>query len=98
MMRKGKVRITRVTRTILLACVAGMHVSIGMCTATGRHDQASASQHDANATNRPMRNRQDLILTVGQTDGDLQGSDDKIVPPSQAEGIVARIEVREAGA
>ncbi|MCP4610729.1 MAG: right-handed parallel beta-helix repeat-containing protein [Planctomycetes bacterium] len=30
-------------------------------------------------TNRPMRNRQDLILTVGQNEGDLQGNDDKII-------------------
>ncbi|MBN2127970.1 MAG: right-handed parallel beta-helix repeat-containing protein [Sedimentisphaerales bacterium] len=31
------------------------------------------------ATNRPMRNRQNLVLTVGQTEGDLQGKDDKII-------------------
>ena len=30
-------------------------------------------------TNRPMRNRQDLVLTVGQNEGDLQGKDDKII-------------------
>ena len=30
-------------------------------------------------TNRPMRNRQDLVLTVGQAEGDLQGRDDKII-------------------
>ncbi|MHC4510888.1 MAG: right-handed parallel beta-helix repeat-containing protein, partial [Planctomycetota bacterium] len=29
--------------------------------------------------NRPMRNRRDPILTVGQTEGDLQGKDDKII-------------------
>jgi parallel beta-helix repeat protein len=31
------------------------------------------------ATNRPMRDRQTFVLTVGQTEGDLQGKDDKIV-------------------
>ncbi len=31
------------------------------------------------ATNRPMRNRQTAVLTVGQTEGDLQGKDDKII-------------------
>ena len=30
-------------------------------------------------TNRPMRNRLDLVMTVGQTEGDLQGNDDKII-------------------
>jgi len=31
------------------------------------------------ATNRPMRQRQSLVVTVGQTVGDLQGKDDKII-------------------
>jgi hypothetical protein len=31
------------------------------------------------ATNRPMRDRQSLVLTVGQTEGDLQGKDDKVI-------------------
>lgn len=30
-------------------------------------------------TNRPMRNRQTFVLTVGQTEGDLQGKDDKTI-------------------
>ena len=30
-------------------------------------------------TNRPMRQRQNLVLTVGQTEGDLQGKDDKAI-------------------
>lgn len=31
------------------------------------------------ATNRPMRSRQTAVLTVGQSEGDLQGKDDKII-------------------
>ncbi len=31
------------------------------------------------ATNRPMRNQQTPVLTVGQTEGDLQGRDDKVI-------------------
>jgi len=31
------------------------------------------------STNRPMRNMQRLVLTVGQTNGDLQGRDDKVI-------------------
>ncbi|MHC4425107.1 MAG: right-handed parallel beta-helix repeat-containing protein [Planctomycetota bacterium] len=41
---------------------------------------ASANVNDQKAsTNRPIRNRRDLVLTVGQTEGDLQGKDDKII-------------------
>jgi hypothetical protein len=39
----------------------------------------SATSQPATATNRPMRNRQTAVLTVGQTEGDLQGKDDKII-------------------
>jgi hypothetical protein len=31
------------------------------------------------STNRPNRSRRDSVLTVGQTEGDLQGKDDKII-------------------
>lgn len=31
------------------------------------------------ATNRPLRTRQSFVLTVGQTEGDLQGQDDKVI-------------------
>ncbi len=39
----------------------------------------SATNQSLTATNRPMRNRQAFVLTVGQTEGDLQGKDDKIL-------------------
>jgi len=39
----------------------------------------SATSQPVTATNRPMRNRQTLVLTVGQTEGDLQGKDDKTI-------------------
>ncbi|MFH1718744.1 MAG: right-handed parallel beta-helix repeat-containing protein [Planctomycetota bacterium] len=42
------------------------------------HDQAAADKLVI-STNRPMRNRQHLALTVGQTKGDLQGKDDKVI-------------------
>ena len=31
------------------------------------------------STNRPMRSSKDMVLTVGQDRGDLQGTDDKII-------------------
>ena len=43
--------------------------------------QSDASQDGQSvmSTNRPMRQRQNLVLTVGQTEGDLQGKDDKVI-------------------
>ena len=38
-----------------------------------------AAQEDLLSTNRPIRNSRELILTVGQDKGDLQGIDDKII-------------------
>ena len=38
-----------------------------------------AAQEDLLGTNRPIRNSRELILTVGQDEGDLQGADDKII-------------------
>ncbi len=40
---------------------------------------ATESKQSVASTNRPMRNRQHLVLTVGQTEGDLWGNDDKII-------------------
>jgi len=39
----------------------------------------SVTGQPVTTTNRPMRNRQPLVLTVGQTEGDLQGKDDRII-------------------
>ncbi|MCL5280149.1 MAG: right-handed parallel beta-helix repeat-containing protein [Planctomycetes bacterium] len=39
----------------------------------------SATNQAVTATNRPMRNRQAFVLTVGQTEGDLRGTDDKVI-------------------
>ena len=39
----------------------------------------SADAKAGPSANRPMRNQRAAILTVGQTEGDLQGNDDKII-------------------
>ena len=56
-----------VTILVLLPAVAG-----GMT-----HD--SGTTRSEVATNRPMRDRQEMVLTVGQSEGDLQGKDDKVI-------------------
>ena len=38
-----------------------------------------AANRPTTAADRPIRNRQTLVLTVGQTAGDLQGKDDKMI-------------------
>ena len=45
----------------------------------GASNQGTGSEQSVTSTNRPMRNRQNLILTIGQTEGDLRGNDDKII-------------------
>jgi parallel beta-helix repeat protein len=41
--------------------------------------RASAGKQIPTATNRPMRDKRDFTLIVGQTEGDLQGRDDKVI-------------------
>jgi len=62
------------TISIMIAC-ATMYASAGE-EIRGRQDAAGES---VTGNNRPMRQRQNLTLTVGQTEGDLQGKDDKII-------------------
>jgi hypothetical protein len=42
-------------------------------------DQEITRDRALTATNRPLRSRRGMVLTVGQTEGDLQGKDDKII-------------------
>ena len=57
----------------VMACVA--------CTSADEEarDGKKAGGEPAASSNRPMRHRQNLVLTVGQTEGDLQGKDDKTI-------------------
>ncbi len=63
----------RTTRMALVAISFFMSVA----AAGGEmHDRETAA---VTATNRPMRSRRAAVLTVGQTEGDLRGADDKIL-------------------
>ncbi len=60
--------------------MSGKHVSIVLAILLyPLPPQGIAAQEDLLSTNRPIRNSRDLILTVGQDKGDLQGNDDKII-------------------
>lgn len=60
---------------VITVCVAGMCWSICGGAAGGAEDRALG----AAANNRPMRRVRTLVLTVGQMQGDLRGSDDKAI-------------------
>jgi parallel beta-helix repeat protein len=47
--------------------------------AAGKTRDDVAPAQAGTATNRPMRERQKTLLTVGQTEGDLRGQDDKVI-------------------
>ncbi|HLB72868.1 MAG TPA: right-handed parallel beta-helix repeat-containing protein [Sedimentisphaerales bacterium] len=42
-------------------------------------DQETASKQPVTSSSRPIRDRRDMVLTIGQTQGDLQGKDDKVI-------------------
>jgi len=53
--------------------------AVAICLATGTGAGERADGQALTATNRPMRDRRDFTLTVGQSEGDLQGKDDKVI-------------------
>jgi len=70
MMRRNRVKASGTSLAKIIVCMtAACTPAFGL--PAGNREPAS--------TNRPMRDRQSLVLTVGQTAGDLQGSDDKVI-------------------
>jgi len=65
--------------TRLFASVIVIGAAINVDAGEKLSDQQVKAAQPVTATNRPMRDRRDLVLTVGQTEGDLQGKDDKII-------------------
>ncbi len=59
--------------TMVIFIVVGANAGVRI------NDQEIAAKQLVTSTNRPMRNRRNLVLTVGQTEGDLQGRDDKTI-------------------
>ncbi len=54
-------------------------VTVGVNAGVRINEPEIAAKQLVTSTNRPMRNRRNLVLTIGQTEGDLQGRDDKII-------------------
>jgi parallel beta-helix repeat protein len=66
-----------VAPSFFLALVVSFTVALH--TGTGMGDQETASKQPVTSSNRPIRDRRDMVLTIGQTQGDLQGKDDKVI-------------------
>jgi hexosaminidase len=54
-------------------------ITVGVDAGVGINEPEIATKKLVISTNRPMRNQRNLVMTVGQTEGDLQGGDDKII-------------------
>jgi len=65
--------------TTLLVSVMVICAAANANSGQGTPADASAGHQPVTAANRPLRNRRHLILTVGQSEGDLRGRDDKII-------------------
>jgi len=57
--------------------VLAMFIYIAPYAAANSREMAGGQS--VKSTNRPMRNLQNMLLTVGQTEGDLRGNDDKVI-------------------
>ena len=64
-----------------LVVAAAVCISLGAGAAESDEGNGPNTEGDdeATATNRPLRQSQEMVLTVGQNQGDLRGSDDKII-------------------
>jgi polygalacturonase len=70
--------VTHFGRSPLAALILSVMV-MGVNAGEQTREREPAAAPAVTATNRPLRGRRELVLTVGQTEGDLQGKDDKII-------------------
>ena len=77
-MRQSDRKLTSRPAVMLLVGVSAVCGAIGLGAERTPDRQISVAK-PVTTTNRPLRDRQSLVLTVGQTDGDLQGTDDRII-------------------
>jgi len=63
----------------LFVFTVAIYVTADVIAGVKINDQEKLAKKLLTSTNRPVRHRQDLVLTIGQTEGDLKGNDDKII-------------------
>jgi Right handed beta helix region len=78
MPQKRKDRLRGYALRLFILTVAACVTAIAQA-GDGASDRKKETAGPAASTNRPMRSRHELTLTVGQNEGDLQGEDDKII-------------------
>jgi hypothetical protein len=78
-MRENKVKHTKESMSSLFVLAMLIYAAAGVDACARAGDRKMAGKQLVATANRPMRNRQDLILTVGQNEGDLRGNDDKVI-------------------
>jgi len=64
-------------RSTLLLFVLAMFIYTAPDADAG--SRKTAGGQSVTSTNRPMRNRRNLVMTVGRAEGDLRGDDDKVI-------------------
>jgi parallel beta-helix repeat protein len=78
-MWENNLRFSKGPVILLFVLTAVIYVTACADAGVRINDQEAAAKQLVTSTNRPMRNRRDLAVTIGQTEGDLQGKDDKII-------------------
>jgi len=76
-MREKNIQFLKTMR--ILFFVLTVIITVSVDAAERINGRKIAIGREVTKTNRPMRNRQDMVLTVGQNEGDLQGNDDKTI-------------------
>ncbi len=78
-MWKNKVRFFK--RSVALSLFLLVVISLAARARPGTRigGQEIVLKQPVTSTNRPIRDRRHLTLTIGQTEGDLQGKDDKVI-------------------
>jgi polygalacturonase len=74
-----RVRFSKKPMPLLSVLTALMYIAACADVGLSTGDLKAAAKSPAASTNRPMRNRQNMVLTVGRREGDLKGDDDKII-------------------
>ncbi len=78
-MRENNTKLSKGLMLPLFVLAMLIYVAVGVDAGARSSDREMAGKQLLTSTNRPMRNRQDLVMTVGQDEGDLQGDDDKVI-------------------
>jgi len=78
-MLENNVKFSKASILPLFVLAMLIYVTAGLDYGARAGNLETVGRQLVTSTNRPMRNRQNPVMTVGQTEGDLQGDDDKVI-------------------